>query len=138
MFTVPFRCSLGNHLRIVSDVFVGTARSIYSDYSPHSWNGPHSFLKFCAEPTFCTMKLSTLPVLAALSCLLSATTVVADEAAELSALLGQAASDILASLQAEEEALNKRGLEATCNVKNIAIRQELQVLQKLTLTIDLT
>jgi hypothetical protein len=72
------------------------------------------------------MKFSTLPVLAALSCLLSATTVVADEAAELSALLSRAANDILASLKAEEEALNKRGLEATCNVRNIAIRQELQ------------
>jgi tyrosinase len=72
------------------------------------------------------MKFSTLPVLAALYCLLSATTVVADEAAELSALLSRAANDILASLKAEEEALNKRGLEATCNVRNIAIRQELQ------------
>jgi hypothetical protein len=84
------------------------------------------------------MKLSILTALAALSCLLSAATVVADEAAELSALLGQAANDILASLQAEEAALNKRGLEATCNVRNIAIRQELQVLQKLISKVELT
>jgi hypothetical protein len=69
------------------------------------------------------MKFSTLPILAALFCLLSGAT--ADEAAELSALLGRAANDILASLQAEEEGLNKRGLEAPCNVRNIAIRQEL-------------
>jgi hypothetical protein len=86
---------------------------------------------------------STLPVLAALSCLLSSTTVVADEAAELSALLGRAANDVLASLQAEEEALNRRGLEATCNVRNIAIRQELQVSHfphppKIVLTVKLT
>jgi hypothetical protein len=89
------------------------------------------------------MIFSTLPVLAALSCLLYSTTVVADEAAELSALLGRAANDVLASLQAEEEALNRRGLEATCNVRNIAIRQELQVSHfphppKIVLTVELT
>lgn len=68
------------------------------------------------------MKFSTVTVLTVLSALLSG--VIADDAARLTALLSQAAQDQLAALQAEEIELNSRDIEATCNVRNIAIRQE--------------
>ena len=68
------------------------------------------------------MKLSALTVLATFCALIS--DIVADEAADLTALLSQVAKDQLAALQAEEVALTKKGIEASCNVRNIAIRQE--------------
>jgi len=71
------------------------------------------------------MKFSALPALAALSCLSSGISAVPDEAAKLSSVLGRAASNVLANLQAEEEALAKRGEEApSCNSRTIAIRKE--------------
>lgn len=74
------------------------------------------------------MKFLALPILAALSGLLSG--VVADDAAQLKALLSRAAQDQLDMLAAEEVALNKRGIEATCNVRNIAVRHEFGDLPK--------
>jgi len=71
------------------------------------------------------MRLSAVPVLAALSCLARTSIAIPDDAAQLASLLGQASNDILAGLQAEEDALAKRGIAATCTVKNIAVRQEL-------------
>ena len=68
------------------------------------------------------MKFLVVTVLAALSVLTPGA--IADEAAQLNALLSKAAQDQLAALRAEEIALNKQGIEATCNVRNITIRQE--------------
>ncbi|RDL37586.1 uncharacterized protein BP5553_05019 [Venustampulla echinocandica] len=70
------------------------------------------------------MKFSALPALAVFSCLASSINAAQDEAAQLSQLLGEAANDILGQLREEEGALAKRGVEASCTVRNIAIRRE--------------
>jgi hypothetical protein len=46
---------------------------------------------------------------------------------DIEALQDQANDNILAQLEAEEAALAKRGVAATCTVRNIAIRRELSV-----------
>jgi hypothetical protein len=50
---------------------------------------------------------------------------VPDPEAGLNTLLSRAAADVLEQLQKEEISLAKRGIEASCTVKNIAIRREL-------------
>lgn len=80
--------------------------------------------KLQAIAAVCKMKFSVLPALAVASCL--GTRVIAqDDAASLNALMSEAANNILAQLEAEEVALAKRGVKASCTVSNIAIRQEL-------------
>lgn len=71
------------------------------------------------------MRLSAIPALAALACLTTSAFAVPDPEAGLKALLSRTTSDVLVQLQKDEVALAKRGIEASCTVKNIAIRKEL-------------
>ncbi|KAF4636967.1 hypothetical protein G7Y89_g1107 [Cudoniella acicularis] len=68
------------------------------------------------------MKSFVLSALAGFACLTSGAR--ADSAADLTALLAQASNNVLAQLQADEAALAKRGIQASCTINNIAIRQE--------------
>ena len=71
------------------------------------------------------MRFSALPALAALSCLAGTINAVSDPEAALAALFNQTTEDILDRLDAQEAALKKRGIQATCTRKNIAYRYEL-------------
>lgn len=70
------------------------------------------------------MKSLTLALLG-LACLVSTASADIDPAAQLASVLNQASNDVLAQLAADEETLAKRGIQATCTIKNIAIRREL-------------
>lgn len=71
------------------------------------------------------MKSFVLPVLAGLACLASGVTADVDYASEVSGILSDASNAILQELQAEEATLAKRGIQASCTIRNIAIRREL-------------
>jgi tyrosinase len=71
------------------------------------------------------MRISALPALAVLSCLAGAINAVSDPEAALAALFSRTTEDILNSLDAQEAALKKRGIQATCTRKNIVYRYEL-------------
>ncbi|KAH8651636.1 hypothetical protein BGZ60DRAFT_473728 [Tricladium varicosporioides] len=70
------------------------------------------------------MKSFVLPVLAGLACLASGVTADVDYASQLSGVLSDASNAILQELQAEEATLAKRGIQASCTIRNIAIRRE--------------
>ncbi|CZT11605.1 hypothetical protein WAI453_004635 [Rhynchosporium graminicola] len=53
-----------------------------------------------------------------------------DFEAELNGILNKASADVLQQLEVKEQALNKRGLKASCNIRNIAIRREFGDLSK--------
>lgn len=70
------------------------------------------------------MKFSVLPALAVASCL--TTNINAqDVASQLNTLMSDAANSVLDQLEADEAALSKRGVKASCTINTIAIRQEL-------------
>jgi hypothetical protein len=66
-----------------------------------------------------------VPTLTALSCLVGAINADTDPATALAALAKSTTDAILNQLDAQEAALKKQGLQATCTRKNIAYRQEL-------------
>jgi hypothetical protein len=70
------------------------------------------------------MKFSALPALAVVATLASGIQAV-DYASQLTSTMSQATADVLAALEAEEAALSKRGVKASCTVRNIVFRQEL-------------
>lgn len=71
------------------------------------------------------MKFSTLPALAALSCLAGTINADTDPATALAALAKKTTESILSQLDAQEAALKKQGQQALCTRKTIAYRQEL-------------
>lgn len=74
------------------------------------------------------MKLLSFSILAcALLPTLTYSSRLANDAVQLNSILSRATKDILTQLQKEEIALAKKGIKATCTVKNIAIRKELYV-----------
>jgi hypothetical protein len=71
------------------------------------------------------MRLLFLPALAAFSCLAGTINAVSNPAAALAALFNRTNEEILNQLDAQEAALKKRGIQATCTRENIAYRYEL-------------
>jgi hypothetical protein len=77
------------------------------------------------------MKISTLPALALFALRASAAALPAaspeetsPELSELASLYSQIKNDQLEALEAENEALVKRGGQPTCHIGNLAIRRE--------------
>jgi hypothetical protein len=74
------------------------------------------------------MKLAIVSLLANVLSLLIGAIAIQDPQTRLEAVLSRATTDALARLRKDEIALRKRGIEASCTVKNIAIRKELCVI----------
>jgi hypothetical protein len=71
------------------------------------------------------MRISALPALTVLSCLTGGINAASDPEAALAALFSRTTEDILNSLDAQEAALKRRGIQASCTRQNIAYRHEL-------------